>query len=356
MATYLSLLTTLSDAFPAHKARIKVLTALVLAIIKTKDVNLMTLAVCSPTNARQSSQYRQLQRFFQKWALPWKELAHFTISRIPKPRNGYILSMDRTNWQFGKTHINILVIGIVVGKVSVPLAWSTLAQKTKNGNSNTRQRMALVRRVLHVLPASDIYALAMDREFNGNNWLEWLNNKKITWILRLRKNTLVGGKSAHKHTKTKKGETYSKKEAFGIEAYFGCKYMRKGRSDYLYVLSNNLPPLEALACYKKRWSIEVLFGHLKEKGFRFENTNMTMKHKINKMMAVLAISFLLSVSWGLVLKEKEILNAHEKRKSIFRLGVDHIGAMLENPNKYSDKIALFMYLITGKVKPHSFVV
>ena len=29
--------------------------------------------------------------------------------------------MDRTNWQFGKTHINILCITAVFGKVGFPL-------------------------------------------------------------------------------------------------------------------------------------------------------------------------------------------------------------------------------------------
>jgi hypothetical protein len=34
--------------------------------------------------------------------------------------------MDRTNWKFGRSHINFLVI--VVGHVSIPIIWAILPQ------------------------------------------------------------------------------------------------------------------------------------------------------------------------------------------------------------------------------------
>ncbi len=101
--------------------------------------------------------------------------------------------MDRTNWKFGRSDINFLVISIIAGKVSIPLVWKVLPKKTKRGNSNTNQRIALTNRLLKILPAKDIYVLTMDREFIGKKWLKYLNQKNIGYIARIKMNTLVDG-------------------------------------------------------------------------------------------------------------------------------------------------------------------
>lgn len=33
------------------------------------------------------------------------------------PAEGWVLAIDRTNWQFGKAHINILVVSVILGEV-----------------------------------------------------------------------------------------------------------------------------------------------------------------------------------------------------------------------------------------------
>ena len=47
----------------------------------------------------------------------------------------------------------------------------------------------------------------------------------------------------------------------------------------------------ALEMYKKRWEIEILFGCLKTRGFRMEDTHITDLDKIEKLVFVLAIAF-----------------------------------------------------------------
>jgi hypothetical protein len=37
--------------------------------------------------------------------------------------------MDRTNWKYGEKNINILTIGIVYGKVSIPIYWELLNKR-----------------------------------------------------------------------------------------------------------------------------------------------------------------------------------------------------------------------------------
>lgn len=332
------------------------LSFLIIGIIRARDVNLVRLKSFIDSNATDQSQYRRLQRFFKLWKFNWKEQALFTLSKVKKPKEGYRLNMDRTNWKFGKTHINILTLGIVIGKVSMPLVWKTLPQTTKRGNSNEKQRIALMNRVLQVLSSDDIYCLTLDREFNGNQWLEWLDEKGVSYVLRLRKNTLVNGINASNHKATRRQKNSSQSEVFGLELYFGVKAIKKGRADYLYVISNRFTPIQALEEYRHRWSIEVFFGHLKKKGFNLENTHMSNKVKIDKLIAVLALSFLFTVGFGLLLREKKALNAHDKRKSVFRLALDILESMLYKPNKYKDFELIFEQWVTSEIKPSIFVV
>ena len=346
----------ISSAFTLNLARKKVLAALIRAVILTRDVNLMILATHLSSDASHSSQYRRLQRFFQKWLFCAEDCASLIFSRMVKPSGGFKLSMDRTNWKFGRAHINILTIAISMGKVSMPLVWTTLPKATKRGNSNVKQRIALMKVVLKVLPVEDIHSITMDREFNGKEWLQWLDDKGIGFVLRLRRNTLVDGKSAGRYRSTRKAKSYEKKSIFEMDLYFGAKAIKSGREDKIYVVSNKFPPHVALELYRSRWGIEVFFGHLKKKGFNCENTHMTDKHKMNKLFAVLALAFLFTIGWGRILREETKLNAHQKRKSAFRLGLDELNTMLKNPCKYKDLLDKFTLWVTGALEPSIFVV
>ena len=52
--------------------------------------------------------------------------------------------MDRTNWEFGKTTINILMISVIWNGIGIPLIWALLPTA---GNSNTQARTDLLDRL-----------------------------------------------------------------------------------------------------------------------------------------------------------------------------------------------------------------
>lgn len=243
--------------------------------------------------------------------------------------------MDRTNWKFGRSHINFLVIGIVVGKVSIPIVWKLLPAKTKRGNSGLRQRIKLTKGLLRLIPAKDIYVLTMDREFNGNDWLKWLDNKGIGYVLRIKKNVIVGMKSAGCHAASRGRKPSGKQNIFGLQLFFVCKKMKKnGRDTHLLVISNRFKGSEALKIYKQRWGIERLFGHLKKKGFDLEATHMTDARKLEKLFAVVTLAFTYSYAWGCHLRHKGLKNnAASKRKSLFRLGLEEILNLIQPKEK-----------------------
>lgn len=53
----------------------------------------------------------------------------------------WYLTLDRTHWQFGKTEINFLVLGVAHQGMALPVMWTVL---DKAGNSDTEERTALL--------------------------------------------------------------------------------------------------------------------------------------------------------------------------------------------------------------------
>lgn len=96
----------------------------------------------------------------------------------------------------------------------------------------------------------------------------------------------------------------------------------------LLILASSKAAETSLERYGHRWEIETLFGCLKGRGFRFEDTRITKLQRIETMMAVLTIAF----AWAH--KVGDWLNAEKKpirvKKhgrlaiSYFRYGLDWI--------------------------------
>ncbi len=78
------------------------------------------------------------------------------------------LTLDRTNWKWGKRNINILMLAIVYRGIAIPILWTLL---NKRGNSDTKERIALIQRFIAIFenlkPCVDMLP---DREFIGEQW------------------------------------------------------------------------------------------------------------------------------------------------------------------------------------------
>ena len=167
-----------------HGARISFLALFLLALLKVKTVNLKELAVGFEKNALIESHYKRLQRFFSKFELDYHQIARIVVHwlNIPQP---WVLSMDRTTWEFGSHSYNILTIGIVYEGVAIPILWWML--KKRKGNSNSDERMRFIEEMLKIFPDADIRCLCGDREFIGQAWVRYLLLEPIlSFCLRIR--------------------------------------------------------------------------------------------------------------------------------------------------------------------------
>lgn len=95
-----------------------------------------------------------------------------------------------------------------------------------------------------------------------------------------------------------KSKRESCKEVFGQQVYFAAKRIAKGRDPFLAVISYGFSGNEALELYRQRRGIETFFSLLKKRGFQFEDTHMTKKARMEKLLGVLAVSCALCYSLG----------------------------------------------------------
>ena len=247
----------------------------------------------------------------------------------------WVFAIDRTNWQLGKAHINILMITVIVGKVGFPVCWITLPKRTKKGNSRQFHRIKLAKILLKIVSPEDIEAFVMDREFCGKKWLSWLNKKGVVYVLRIKSNTDIDGfKLSHILRKKQNLDRNQIFNVYGQRAYLASKWVgknKKGPRQRIIVISNALIGDSALKIYRMRWGIESFFSHCKKRGFNLEDTHMTNAGKINRLLAVVAVAFCICYLKKLPANAQHLHQS--KRKSIFRKGMEDIQKILFSQSK-----------------------
>ena len=168
-----------------HRARLVCCAATILALIKLRTVTLGELALVLNPKAKTASNERRLRRFLASFELDFELIARLIVALIPQ-QDGFTITLDRTQWLFGKTKINILMIAIAYKGIAIPVVWMLLDKK---GNSSTDERIALMERLLRVLPASAIKTVLADREFIGKRWFSYLLGHQLHFVIRIKKDS-----------------------------------------------------------------------------------------------------------------------------------------------------------------------
>lgn len=86
-----------------NKARLNLISMMILALCKVKTVNYMALANVFDSYANTESSLRRIQRFMADFDLPMKLVSSFIFGILPEKKN-LVLVMDRTNWNCEAHH------------------------------------------------------------------------------------------------------------------------------------------------------------------------------------------------------------------------------------------------------------
>jgi len=336
-------------------ARQKFMLNFALGIILSKNVHFSDVTSHFDPSVEHASHIRRAERFFNEYKLDYTQVAVLLLCFLPPGR--LHISIDRTNWKFGKQNINFLTITARCAGVGVPLLFELL---DKRGNSNTKERKAILKKLKRILPVKQIASFTADREFRGKDWYYWLITNKISFYIRINSDMLIeqNGISSYaaNFAKSTKNNIYPDIRFHVFQLKLAAKIIgngEKGEDKYLLILTN-ADVNKAMDIYRNRWSIEVFFQSIKKRGFNLENTHMTDLNRLKKLFSIVSIAFAACLKAGLwkhtnqkSMKKKE--NGY-KPYSYFRYGLDELRKALLHPHKTKFLIDRILESILNELK------
>lgn len=209
------------------------------------------------SGARGRSTCRRPQRFFQHVRLPEDGAAPVIARLAGGAADRRMLVLDRTNRKIGETEVNLLLPANRTRHSQVPLMAVVL---DRVGNSGTPERIALMQRYGAIFGQEGIAMLLADREFVGEDWLNWLDRKDIPFTIRLAHHRFVtradGCKVslATQITLHKQGRrTTATLDGMARPLHFAALKPKGGER---VIVATYRTGHDALATYRKRWAIE----------------------------------------------------------------------------------------------------
>ena len=172
------------------------------------------------------------------------------------------------------------------------------------GNSGAKERIALIERFIAVFGKARIGLLLGDREFIGTEWLNYLIERDIPFVIRMRaglRATTADGRSGTldrllvgpggRRRATVTLDVMARAGATGPEVAAPRRPARGPRTGHR---RHQPPDLRALDAYRKRWAIESFFADAKTRGLNLEDTRLTAPRKLDLLVAILVIA----IAWA----------------------------------------------------------
>lgn len=325
------LINALKRYWKADLRRLTFLAALVMALVTARTTSgpRLALSLGSIASPDPRSAYRRFQRFLAWPGLDGEGYARFIFALL-RPQ-GLLLVMDRTEWELGKSKVNLLMLAFLYQGLAVPLFWSFLPH---DGNSSTPERIALMERALAFLrahfPHLRVEGFLADREFIGEAWFRYLEEKGIPRCIRIKANTRMwrlgsGPRAWELFASLKVGESRVPRRRYWV---YGRRMwvvgLRLGVREWL-IVATDLDPHRVLEVYGLRWGIERLFGALKGRGFDLEATHVTRGERLSRLLVPLSLAFVWAFRTGLVLHRVRPVRPKKHGRlgqSLFRAGLD----------------------------------
>ena len=334
-----------------HRARMSFMARFVLCSLQLTTTNLRRIAVSLKAGVKESSNYRRIRRFLAGYDLDYAALSTLLIRPVPQ-EPPYVLVLDRTEWHFGQTPVNVLMIGIAHRGIAFPIAWTALP---KSGGSGSEEQIEVLGAALRALDAEEVEALTADREFISVSWMKRLQAASIPFAIRLRSDRRL---RLGEEGPALPAKMYARGLAIGESRVVGSRRLdgseeasvpvrvivqRVGsdaqplkdrflKDRFLVLATSGLDPTRGPALYRRRWEVETLFAALKSRGFDLKATHLTAPGRIRRLIGLLAVAF----AWSHLVGEKRAetegppsRKAHRRRsQSLFRYGLDRLQSIL----------------------------
>lgn len=171
-----------------NKSRIDCFVFMLISLLKVCSVNFKKLSLAFESKAKKESRYRRIQRFFSCFSIDFSLAAKWLLGLFFSPDQKLYVLIDRTNWFWGKSPINLFMLSIAYEGISIPILWICLP---KAGTSSGKEQITLLKRFVRTFGKDNIQGVLADREFANAVLFRWLNHQKIPFFIRIKGDSLV---------------------------------------------------------------------------------------------------------------------------------------------------------------------
>jgi len=283
-------------------ARKKFVARFVVGQFKSRNVQFREVAQHLNDRVKSASNETRIQSFFREVPLNYLALATLLVRLLPG-QGKLRLCLDRTEWDFGKYQVNILLVTVGRGACHWPLCWELL--DNRSGNSNTDDRTALLDFCLHVLGPDRVGLVVGDRKFVGRQWFKYLKDKGLFFVMHLLKHHLLTDRRGRSHVVADwnlqpRQCRLTECQVDGV--WGGAQVTALAGGEYLFLFGTANPAYLG-QLYRKRWTIEACFQNLKGRGFALRGTHVQCRAKLKKLVGLVSLAYALCVSAGTRLHE-----------------------------------------------------
>jgi hypothetical protein len=251
------------------------------------------------------------------------------------------LLIDRTTWD--GHHTEILMVSLSYHRHALPVAWEVI----DFGCSSAEEQIALLRRVVPLIPAGCQVVLHGDTEFGSVAVMRFARMQGWEFILAQPGNTAYrpcgqdGWQMLRDLTIPKRGTVYLPNVEWTAQHRYGplngfAFYLPHqnapygARTEYRYC-ATSLPISDSLRrCGRHRWGIECNFKDFKSAGWEIEKVQLPHDSRRDSLLSVLSMSYLWATSvgrWLCKVRRRREVDANPTRHlSLFRIGWDWLVA------------------------------
>ena len=308
------------------------LAMLCVALARSSDCHLGTLALQLPVAARRDSLIQHLRRWSRHaptWQTAYRPLAANLLANWPGVEIGLV--MDRTDLP---PHCSLLLVGAAYGSRVLPLAWRALDM----GGTGADLQMELLEQVAPLLPPDRQVTFFGDGEFRAVALQADCQARSWHWQVGLKSDITIRTESG-RHlalidlpVTSTSGPVYCQNVLLTASHAFGpvnilARWSRKDKWPRFW--STDLPADRHLwRRGRKRFWIEPTFRDWKSGGFDLEGSRLTDHRSIEALVLGMSITNLWMVHLGVTVcttSLRPLIDVPHKRDySLFRLGRDYI--------------------------------
>lgn len=324
--------------------RINTLTAMICGAIKTSKSSLENLGSQLSQDIDSESRVKNVKRWLtSKYTdydvsfLPF--IAPILANHILQNKE-MVFAIDGSEVGQGCT---VLMISLTIGNRAIPICW--LVKKCKKGHLPSKMHLEVFTILNKLLKGYQNVIVLGDGEFDNGEVITACSEWKWGFVFRTAKNTKIYDGEEEYPIKSLEAQGDEKFMIVHDIAYTKDRYgpvnaivwTERNWDNSLYLLSNFELSYSFAFYYRKRWSIETLFGDIKSRGFNIQKSKLTDPQRVAKLLIVICLAYILVFKLGDQEQNSPLISKITRKDrmdlSIFTIGKKLINHCIKNAIK-----------------------